>query len=169
MSAVRRLYLLRHAKSDWGDTSLPDFDRPLAPRGRKACKRLATYVESEGVAPELVLCSPALRARQTLERVARALGEPEVVFDDSLYMASGERLAARIADVAPTVASVMLVAHNPGISQLLRMLHGGGLDAPADVPTGALATLAFPGADWRALAPGACGLEALVLPRELPD
>src|SRR5439155_14129399 len=75
ITPVRYLYLLRHAKSSWDDAGLEDHDRPLSPRGRKAAGKMADHLRASGTRPALVLCSSALRARQTLERVAPAFGE----------------------------------------------------------------------------------------------
>ena len=72
---VRQLFLLRHAKSSWDDPGLADVDRPLAPRGRKAVKKVARYLRREGIDPQVVLCSPALRTRQTLERLGSVVRE----------------------------------------------------------------------------------------------
>jgi phosphohistidine phosphatase len=166
MGGVKRLYLLRHAKSSW-DEPLADADRPLAPRGRKAAKRIAGYVEREGIRPDLVICSTAVRARQTLERVAPALGEPEVTFDERLYAASEGQLLARLREVPASVESVLLVGHNPGTAQLLALLAGSGRPLPVEVPTGALASLSFSGAAWWELGPGDASLDAFVVPREL--
>jgi phosphohistidine phosphatase len=66
---MKRLYLLRHAKSSWKDTSLPDHDRPLAGRGRRAAKAIARHMREQGIEPDLVLCSSARRARETLDRM----------------------------------------------------------------------------------------------------
>ena len=164
---MKRLYLLRHAKSSWDEPSLPDAERPLAPRGRKAAKRIAGYAEREGIRPDLVICSTALRARQTLERVAPALGEPEVAFDERLYGASEGELLARLREVPDSVESVLLVGHNPGTAQLLALLAGAGRPLPAEVPTGALASLSFRAAGWWELGPGSASLDAFVVPREL--
>jgi phosphohistidine phosphatase len=164
---VKRLYLLRHAKSSWDEPSPPDAERPLAPRGRKAAKRIAGYAEREGIRPDLVICSPALRARQTLERVAPALGEPEVAFDERLYGASEGQLLARLREVPASVGTVLLLGHNPGIAQLLALLVGAGQPVPAEVPTGALASLSFDAAGWWELGPGTGSLDAFVVPREL--
>ena len=164
---MKRLYLLRHAKSSWDETSLPDAERPLAPRGRKAAKRIAGYAEREGIRPDLVICSTALRARQTLERVAPALGQPEVAFDERLYGASEGQLLARLREVPDSVESVLLVGHNPGTEQLLALLAGAGRPLPAEVPTGALASLSSRAARWSELGPGRASLDAFVVPREL--
>src|SRR5262245_9413410 len=72
---MKRLYLLRHAKSSWVDPTLADQDRPLAPRGRRAAKVMATHLRRNGISPELLLCSPSRRTRQTLEGIAASLGK----------------------------------------------------------------------------------------------
>src|SRR5918996_5979084 len=72
---MKRLYLLRHAKSSWDDPTLADHDRPLAPRGRRAAKVMAKHLHRNGIAPELVLCSGSRRTRQTLKRIAPGLGD----------------------------------------------------------------------------------------------
>jgi phosphohistidine phosphatase len=159
---TRRLYLLRHAKSSWDDPSLADRDRPLAPRGRRACRTIAAYVREQRIEPGLVLCSPATRARQTLDGVAAGFAkQPRIEIDEALY--AGDLLAA-LRRVADDVESVMLVGHDPSIKELLELLAG---EALADkFPTAALATLELRGG-WSELGPAAASLVALVRPREL--
>src|SRR5215831_14982212 len=95
--AVALLYLLRHAKSSWDDPALADHDRPLAPRGRRNGAALAEHVTREGIAPDLVLCSTALRARETLALLLPALGgEAEIQLEDELYGATADELLARL-------------------------------------------------------------------------
>ncbi len=92
MGPVRTLLLVRHAKSSWTDPTLADHDRPLAPRGRRAVRRLAQHVRSEHVRPALVLCSSARSARDTLEALKPAFTHhPDVVVDDDLYGATQAR------------------------------------------------------------------------------
>jgi phosphohistidine phosphatase SixA len=94
---VRQLYLLRHAKSDWDHPKLDDHDRPLAPRGKKAMKAMARYLRREGIHPDVVLCSSAKRARQTLERVLPALGDGvDLEVEDDLYTFDADVLLARL-------------------------------------------------------------------------
>ena len=90
---VKRLWLLRHLKSSWDEPGLADHDRPLAPRGRKAGKRVRQWAAEHDVRPDLVLCSTAVRARATLDLVAPALGAPAVEFEDGLYHAWADDLA----------------------------------------------------------------------------
>jgi phosphohistidine phosphatase len=169
---VKRLYLLRHLKSSWDDASLPDPERPLAPRGRKAGKKLARHLRETGVAPELVLCSPAVRTRETFVAVRSAIGKPEVRFLPQLYGADGEELLVAVRGVAPEVASVLLVGHNPGLHDLALALTGRGDEDARQrlrekLPTGALATLSFRAGTWIELMPGSGELVDYVVPREL--
>jgi len=168
---VRTLYLLRHLKSSWDEAGLPDHERPLAPRGRRAGKKLARHLRQERVAPDLVLCSTATRTRQTFEAVKAALGDPVVRFLPELYAASEATLLAAVRAVGPRTRSLLLIAHNPGLEDLAVGLAARG-DGEAlqrlgeKFPTGAFATLAFPG-DWAALEPGGGELVDIVVPREL--
>lgn len=167
---MKRLFLLRHAKSSWDEPGLPDHRRPLAARGRRACDVIAEHLRAEGVAPQLVLCSPARRARETLERVAGGLPERfELRIKPELYGASASELAEVLRELADEFDSVMLIGHNPGIQQLAIALAAPGEGAEGVVgkfPTAALATLAFEGG-WGALAPGSAELVDFVTPKEL--
>jgi phosphohistidine phosphatase len=166
---MKRLYLLRHAKSSWDDPGLADHDRPLAPRGRRAAARLALHLRAEGIRPELVLCSSAVRARQTLERISDALGDAEILVEPDLYASDADGLLERLQRVAGTTGSAMVIAHNPGLQDLALELVSSGQDLERlreRFPTGALATVRFDGA-WRDLAPGAGALVGLVTPKDL--
>ena len=169
---MKVLYLLRHAKSSWSDGSLPDHDRPLGPRGKKATRALVRHLAGTGAEPALVLCSTALRARQTLDGVLPALGaEVDVWYEDSLYGASDDELLARLRKLPPAVPSAMVVGHNPGLADLAVELVGGGDEAAlarlhTKFPAGALASLG--GIEsWQALGPGAASLTGFVVPRDL--
>jgi phosphohistidine phosphatase len=167
---VKTLYVLRHAKSSWKDETLPDHDRPLAGRGRKAARRLAEHLRDDAIAPALVLCSTSARTRETLERVRPGLyGDPVVEFEEEIYGAGEWTLVERLRRVPEQVPSVMVIGHNPGLEQLVLSLARGGERLPdvrAKYPTGALATLEFD-SGWRDLAPGVAELTAYVTPREL--
>ncbi len=170
--APRRIHLLRHAKSDWSDGSLRDRERPLAPRGRKACRALARHLREHPLGVELVLCSTARRARETLDGVAEALGDVEVRYEEAIYGASARELLEFVRGLPEEVGSVLLVGHNPGFETFALLLAGegsesAGVDAMrAKYPTGALASFEGPGS-WSAVGPGSCALRAFVRPREL--
>jgi phosphohistidine phosphatase len=161
-----RLFLLRHAKSSWDDPGLADHDRPLAPRGRRAAKRMGRYLHDERIAPELVLCSSARRARETLELVSPA---GRIRLEPKLYGASADELVGRLRLVPDDVRSVMLIGHNPAMQDLALLLAGGGAElARVDrkFATGAVATLTFDGG-WHALRPGCAELTGFVRPKDL--
>ncbi len=114
---MKQLFLLRHAKSSWEDPELADHDRPLAPRGRRAAKLIAEHLRRQGIAPELVLCSSALRTRETLESIAPVLGEDvSVQIEDELYAASEQVLLERVRAVEDGIESLLLIGHNPGVA-----------------------------------------------------
>jgi phosphohistidine phosphatase len=151
---MKRLYLLRHAKSSWDDESLADHDRPLSGRGRRAADAIGRHLRDEGIAPELVLCSSAARTRETLARIGLE-GEAE----RGLYGASATELLARLRELPPGIESVMLIGHNPGMHDLALLLTG----EPGDkYPTGALATIELD--NWTARSGR---MIAFVRPREL--
>jgi phosphohistidine phosphatase len=159
-----RVYLLRHAKSSWKERGLADHDRPLARRGRRAAKAMGQHLRERSIAPELVLCSSAARARETLER-SGLTGRIE----PDLYAAGAAALLARLQEIPRDVRSVMLIGHNPGLQQLALILVRDGpsvSELEAKFPTGALATLAFQGG-WDALDRGRAELIDFIRPRDL--
>jgi phosphohistidine phosphatase len=167
---VRRLHLLRHAKSSWDDESLRDRDRPLAPRGRRAATRIASWARKHDVRPQLVVSSSAVRARETLQGVLPGLGEPEVWIEVTLYGASAETLLARVRALPDEAGEAMLVGHNPGLGDLLLLLAEPGelrRRAESKVPTGALATLEADVPRWADVERGGARLVSFVVPREL--
>lgn len=166
---TRTLYLLRHAKSSWDDPDLDDADRPLAPRGIEATARIADHMRGHGVVPELVLCSPAVRARQTLDGLGDAIGDARVEIDGTIYEANESDLLERLREVEPEVGSAMMIGHNPSVQRLALLLadESDRLDElRAKYPTAALATLEFD-ATWRDLRAGGAELADFVKPREL--
>jgi phosphohistidine phosphatase len=166
------IHLLRHAKSSWDDPGLPDHDRPLAPRGRRAAERMGRHVAAAGVAPDLVLCSSATRAVATWEEIRSGLppGTP-VEVSAELYEAGAASLLHRLNLLPETVGSVLIIGHNPAIEGLAIGLTSAGSAAAIDrvktkYPTGALATLVIDAA-WPDLAWESARLEGFVVPKEL--
>jgi phosphohistidine phosphatase len=160
------LYLLRHAKSSWDDPSLADHERPLAPRGERAATAMGEHMRSSEISPALVLCSSAVRARQTLERASI---EGEVRVDDGIYGASEGDLVAILRGLPAEVESAMMIGHNPAMQELALMLAAEGPELRrihGKFPTGALATLEFDGA-WSALGPHSARLVEFVKPKDL--
>lgn len=166
------VYLLRHTKSSWDDPGLADHDRPLAPRGLKANARLREHLRATGLAPDVVLCSSAVRAVQTLEGVREGLPPATPVeIDHSVYGADAAGLLGRLKALPEAVESVLIVAHNPGIEDLaLRLTEADEGEMRARMatkyPTGGLAGLLFDGS-WRDLGWGFARLESFVVPKQL--
>ena len=176
---MRSLHLLRHAKSDWSDPSLRDFDRPLNKRGRKAAPRIAAEMRELGLAPELVLCSSAVRTRETWELVAPLLydedhpGPQEVRFSRSLYLASPAKLLEIAQHAESCFSSLLLIGHNPGMEHLADQLAGPESDPlllqtlREKFPTAALACFEVDIAEWSQLALGKAKLKRFLTPRSL--
>lgn len=168
---MKRLHVLRHTKSDWGEPGLEDHDRPLSPRGRRAAVLIAAHCRQARVRPALVLCSTATRARETLAAVMPGLGlHARASFRPSLYGASVEAIERMIRGLDPALGSAMIVGHNPELQDLVLDLAGTGeaIDrVRAKFPTGALATLEFDGQDWRDVRRGRGRLAGVVVPRDL--
>jgi phosphohistidine phosphatase len=165
-----RLLLLRHAKSSWDDASRADHERPLAPRGRRATGVMAAHLRDRGLTPELVLCSSAVRTRETLAGIGDALGdEVTVEIEDGIYGASETELLDRVRRIDDAFGSAMVIGHNPGIGRLALHLVGSGEEIDrmrAKFPTAALAVLDWDGA-WQELAPRRGRLVDFVTPKGL--
>lgn len=161
---MRQLLLLRHAKSSWDDRSLPDFERPLNDRGRRAAPLIGREMKRRGVNPDSILSSPATRTRETVDLVVAAAGlNAPVRFDERIYEASVGDLLAVIADMDDAAGRVLLVGHNPGLENLLARFTG----ELRPVPTAALAALAVDAERWRDVPAASARLEWFVKPRDL--
>jgi phosphohistidine phosphatase len=167
---TKRLYLLRHAKSSWKHPELADHERPLAGRGRRAAEAIALHLNEHEIAPDLVLCSTARRARETFDRIDLAVPEASVRYETELYGATARSLLERLHRVPDGIASVMLIGHNPAIEQLALALSGPSherRELEAKFPTAGLATLELPGSRWREVRHGDGTLVSFVRPRDL--
>ena len=169
------LSLLRHAKSSWADRELEDHDRPLAKRGIKAAGAMGAYIATNGLQPDLVLCSDAVRTRATLTLVLPQLGKPppKAVFDNALYMAAPAALLGRLQQLKSDARHVMVIGHNPGLHALALELTGKGKQDDVEAlalkfPTCALAVLTFKARKWSDIGPGAGSLDLFMTPRRLP-
>ena len=167
------LSLLRHAKSSWEDGSLEDFDRPLAKRGESAAPRMGAFMAEHGLAPQLILCSPAVRTRQTLDLVVPHLpGQPTVVYQDDFYLAAPSVLLARLRKVGGKIGHVMVVGHNPGMQGLALEFAADGETEErralaVKFPTAGLAVIRFRSREWAKIGPGKGRLEVFMTPKTL--
>lgn len=165
------LILLRHAKSAWDNPELGDFDRPLAARGKRAAPLIGQWLTKKKWQPDLVLCSSAVRARETLDLVLPALSAPpQVRYLKSLYLASPSAMIRVLKRQSEETGSIMLVAHNPGMENLAQYLSDGERSATAGrmaekFPTAALAHFKLP--SWQNLGEEKAELRHFVRPRDL--
>jgi len=173
------LSLLRHAKSSWDEPGLGDHERPLAKRGLKAAPKVGAALARMSVKPDLVLCSDAVRTRETLSLILPKLAAPppQVVYDEVIYMATPAALLMRIRNVETEHSDrkprhVMVVGHNPGLEELAMLLIGSGADddmtrIAEKFPTCAVAIIAFETDNWTEIDAGAGRLEHFIMPRHL--
>ena len=149
----KTLYLVRHAKSDWksGET---DFERTLNPRGRRDAPEMGQRLKNCGSLPELILCSPAKRAVQTLEYLN--LGIKDITFKDTIYEASTGDLLDLVQSVDDSCNSAMLIGHNPAMTELAMLLSGV---ASPGMPPCSIITIRLNSSHWNAA--GACPSEWL--------
>ncbi|MEV4790034.1 SixA phosphatase family protein [Streptomyces tuirus] len=167
---LRRLIVLRHAKSTW-PLDVVDHERPLAPRGRRDAPAAGRALADADLLPDLALCSTAVRARRTWDLAAAEWGTPPPVrHDRRLYAAGPSGLLAVVHEVPAAVETLLLLGHNPGLEELVLALAGDGLDDTLEqvrtkFPTSAIAVLAWRGTAWRDLAPGTALLTSVTVPR----
>jgi phosphohistidine phosphatase len=171
------LYLLRHAKSSRTGIFAGDFDRPLSGRGRRAASLMAKHMAAHGLSPELVLCSPARRARETLDAMSKDLPkDAQILFEDALYGGTADAYLTLVRAHGESAGAALLIGHNPAIEDLADLLVGYGEEAARGpsatataekFPTAALAHIAFDIADWSKLTPGSGHLVSFIEPSDL--
>jgi phosphohistidine phosphatase len=166
----RRLVLFRHAKSDWPQVA--DHERPLAKRGRRDAPVLGRWLGESGYVPDAVVCSTALRARQTWELAAAGLAaaapgaEPPVRYEPRVYEASVLGLLMLVREFDPGWRTGLIVGHNPGLAELTAGLAGPDAELPAAYPTAFAAVLGLPG-PWAGATPGEARLLDFTIPAYL--
>ena len=146
---MKRLLVLRHAKSSWADTSLDDWQRPLNDRGRRDAPRVGAWLRDRSLVPDLIVSSDAVRARETAAAAATAAGYTrEIVVKPSLYHATPADAIAVLKGVSnQTARTVLIVGHNPGLEDLVSRLSG----KHHDMVTAAIVELAVPIDRWSEL------------------
>jgi len=170
---MRRLLLLRHAKSERAGPGDRDHDRMLTARGREDAPKIGAYIVHHGLIPQRVIVSTAARARATCELVAVGFGaSPSVVNDKRLYEASPQAILKIIQECKPEVHTLMIVGHNPGLQELaILLIASGNLEARQRLnekfPTAGLLVIDFALDDWARVHAHAGRLDHFVSPRSL--
>ncbi len=165
---MKRLILTRHAKSSWDDPMMADHDRPLNERGRMAAADLGQWLASRGYVPQKVLCSDALRTRQTFSGIAPALpGTPVLELKPALYHAGPDVMLAVLRHAQAD--TVMMIGHNPGIAEFAHRLVAHTPMTPdfTRYPTGATLVVDFIAVSWADVGFGSGATVDFVVPKEL--
>jgi phosphohistidine phosphatase len=171
---MKRLAVLRHAKSSWDHAGVDDFDRPLNERGWKAARRMGKELKHRRMSFDLGLASPAARVRETVDGLIEEYGQPTfpIRFEKPIYQADASALLALIRAIPDEVDAALLIGHNPGLERLLAEISKddkhGLRDRVADkYPTAALAVVELPVRHWAKVEPGSGTIVNLILPKEL--
>lgn len=160
----KALYVLRHAKSSWDDSALSDFERPLNERGFKAAPFMGEVMKKNDFVPEMIICSTAKRAEQTARLVKESGGfEAEIKFEDAIYEASPTTLLRIISKIGDEFGSALIVGHNPGFENLVRILTGKS----ETMPTAALAVIDLEIESWDEANADSGNLREFIRPKEV--
>ncbi|MET1756766.1 histidine phosphatase family protein [Novosphingobium sp. RD2P27] len=171
---MKTLGLFRHAKSDWNDARLRDFDRPLNARGRKGAGLMGLHIRDYGMRWKRILASPAVRVTQTIELAAQAAGEsPPLNWDRRIYLASSPTLADILREQDGDPPTILMVGHNPGLEDLIfDLVPDDGSSPLRDIveekfPTATFAVLELEIEAWSDLTDSCARLLHLMRPRDL--
>ncbi|RZA36929.1 MAG: histidine phosphatase family protein [Lysobacteraceae bacterium] len=140
---MRELILLRHAHAEPGAEGVPDIDRPLSADGLAEAEAAGRWLVEQGLVPDRILCSPARRARETLEAVLGAIGYVEQSLDERIYEATPGTLA-ELVDGYRDTERLLLVGHNPGLERLAALMHSGQTGDYRGMPTSSVVVLKLP-------------------------
>ena len=143
---MKRLYLIRHAKSSWKDLSLDDFERPLNKRGKRDAPFMSELLKEKNIHPDIIFTSPALRAKSTAEIIAQKLNVLEKIrFDAKIYEAGSSTLESIITNIDDRYNTLFLVGHNPGLNMLAEYY----VEFERNIPTCAVLEIGFETSNWR--------------------
>lgn len=147
---MKKLYIIRHAKSSWDAMNLDDFDRPLSDRGKRDAPRMGKRFKEKDIHPNLLLSSPAKRALSTAKRIAKELKYPkdDIKTDRRLYHADEETFLAVVKELKDKLDVVMIFSHNPGLTEFVNSLMNGQLDID-NVPTCGVVAFQFDLDSWK--------------------
>jgi phosphohistidine phosphatase len=164
LNLMKTLFVLRHAKSSWDNPSLADFDRPLNDRGLAAAPFMGHVLSRKGYRPDLILSSPAERAKMTAALVRAAAGlDCPLEFDDRIYEASPHKLQKVVSKVADDKESVMIVGHNPGIEGFIKLLTNKN----EPMPTASIGVIELDIGNWSEIGPSTGRLIEVLRPKEI--
>lgn len=170
---MKRLAVLRHAKSSWDEPKLDDFNRPLNERGWEAARRMGRELRRRRMRFDLVLASPAARVRETIDGLQEKFEfDAPIRFEQQIYAATEGTLLELVRRFADKISAPLCVGHNPGLERLILELARDDRKGLRDriahkYPTGALAVIELPVKRWTDVEPGSGEVVELILPKEL--
>jgi phosphohistidine phosphatase len=170
---LKKLILLRHAKSGWDDPVPRDFDRPLNGKGLRAARAIGRFARDAGIAFDAVLASPAVRVTETIGEFADGYGRiPQPSYDRRIYLASAQTLLEVIQEIDDRSRTVMMVGHNPGLEDLVFLLVPEGEDEAREqveekYPTASIAEISLDIEHWANAEIGSGTLDRFTRPRDL--
>jgi phosphohistidine phosphatase len=160
---MKKILIMRHAKSDWADSSLADIERPLNERGRREAPVMGEELKKLGLMPDMIISSPAVRARQTAQLVVQYLGfEGDIIFSDYLYFGKLISVIDVLKDLPEKCNTVLIFGHNPTWEELVHKLSG----KPHEMSTAAVAVLNFD-KKWHELSGSSCKFEKILSPKNI--
>lgn len=161
---MKKLHLIRHAKSSWSDGSLADKDRPLNKRGLKSCRIMAPEIVKVGCCFDHVFCSPAVRAQLTIEHICQSLTEREIKWqlDDALYTFDTQVLWEWCRGLDNAMSDVMIIGHNPAMTDFCNEVSNCNIE---NIPTCGYVQLGFARSSWQDLSSGSCELLSFLKPK----
>jgi phosphohistidine phosphatase len=162
---MKTLYLIRHAKSDRNDASLSDYDRPLSHRGMKDAPFMGSKLLEKGIYPDLILSSPALRAKTTALAIAEALSYPpdSIRYDHALYASDVETILSLIRDISPSVETLFVFGHNPEFTECANLLTDGNID---NIPTCGVVATRLRKDDWKSIGTNSAEISGFYFPKK---
>lgn len=158
---MKKLYIIRHAKSSWSDETLDDFERPLNKRGKANAPMMGERLKKKGVMPDIIISSPAKRAKSTAEIIAKQIGYKNILFLDDIYEATSETLSKIVKSLDESYKVVFLVGHNPSLNELAYKLAGFS----ENIPTCGIVEIEFKCKKWVEIAPANAKLAMFDYPK----
>lgn len=165
---MKTLYIIRHAKSDWNDLSLSDFERPLNKRGEKNAFFMGELLAQHKIHPDLIVSSPAVRVKITAKEIAKKMGynTKEIVYAEELYLADVDTIEEVLKKVPSSKKTVLLVGHNPGLTLFAEYISGYNID---NIPTCGIFCVTLKNDDWKSIGRGTAEFVSFDYPKKHKD
>lgn len=165
MVPMKTLYIIRHAKSDWNDPSLSDFQRPLNKRGQKNAPFMGEMLAHNNIHPDLIVSSPAVRAKTTAQEIAHKVEyeSKKIIYEDELYMGGVDEIEGILKKIPDSTHTVFLIAHNPGLTHFAEYVSGYAID---NIPTCGIFCVRLKDNTWKSIGKNAARYVSFEYPKK---